>query len=83
MSLKLDSKTNAKYFRITEGKSAYSVEIEAGVIADYDERGAVLGVEVAYGKNLNDPDFGRLVALANRSTKGPRRMPDRKIPSID
>jgi uncharacterized protein YuzE len=76
--VKIDSKSRAGYHRVAsaEGRVAYSVEIDDMVIADYDERGAVLGIEfVDAKKHLRDIE--KYVKLATQKSKGPYKVPEK------
>ena len=46
MRLKVDLKSDALYFRISEDKIEESEEIQPGIVVDYAKSGKVVGVEV-------------------------------------
>ncbi len=46
MEISYDPVTDALYLRLSNGKVVDSVEVEEGVIVDYDEKGHVIGVEI-------------------------------------
>ena len=76
--MRIDSKSGAGYYRVSAGtgKVAYSIEIDDMVIADYDERGAVLGIEfVEAKKHIGDAE--KYVELANQKSKGPHKIPEK------
>ena len=45
MRVKVDTKSDALYFRLDEGRIVESEEVRPGVILDYDEQDRVVGVE--------------------------------------
>ena len=45
MRVKVDTKSDALYFRLDESRIAESEEVRPGVILDYDEQDRVVGVE--------------------------------------
>jgi uncharacterized protein YuzE len=76
--MKIDGKSGAGYYRVGSGKGkvAYSIEIDDMVIADYDELGAVLGIEfVDAKKHLGDVE--KYVKLATQRSRGPQEIPDK------
>ena len=76
--MKIDSKSGAGYYRVggNKAKVAYCIEIDDMVIADYDEHGAVLGIEfVEAKKHLGDAE--KYVKLANQKSKGPHKIPEK------
>ena len=46
MRLKVDLKSDALYFRISEDKIEDSEEIKPGIVVDYAKSGKVVGIEV-------------------------------------
>ena len=46
MRLKVDLKSDALYFRISEDKIKDSEEIKPGIVVDYARSGKVVGIEV-------------------------------------
>ena len=46
MRLKVDLKSDALYFRISEDKIEDSEEIKPGIVVDYARSGKVVGIEV-------------------------------------
>jgi len=47
MRIKLDSKNDALYFRLSEGSVVECEEISEGIILDYDEKQNVVGIEIS------------------------------------
>jgi uncharacterized protein YuzE len=45
MRIKVDTKTDALYFRLDESRIVESEEVRPGVILDFDENDHVVGVE--------------------------------------
>ena len=45
MRVKVDTKSDALYFRLDESRIEESEEVRPGVILDYDEQDRVVGVE--------------------------------------
>jgi uncharacterized protein YuzE len=45
MRVKVDTKSDALYFRLDESRIVESEEVRPGVILDYDEQDRVVGVE--------------------------------------
>jgi uncharacterized protein YuzE len=45
MKITIDKETDTLYFRLDENKIVESEEVRPGVIFDYDENDAVIGVE--------------------------------------
>jgi len=45
MKITVDKETDTLYFRLDENKIVESEEVRPGVILDYDENDAVIGVE--------------------------------------
>ncbi len=45
MKIRVDKETDTLYFRLDENKIVESEEVRPGVIFDYDENDAVIGVE--------------------------------------
>jgi uncharacterized protein YuzE len=45
MRVKIDTKSDALYFRLDESRIVESEEVRPGVILDYDEQDRVVGVE--------------------------------------
>jgi len=41
-----DPKQQFQYHKVTEKEVAYSIELESGIVADFDEKDAVVGFEV-------------------------------------
>ncbi len=73
--MEIDHKSGVGYYRVgnTKGTVAYSIEIEDMVVADYDERGAVLGIEfIDAAKHLTDT--AKYVTLATQKSKGPQKI---------
>jgi len=80
--MKIDSKSGVGYHRVVNGerKVAYSVEIDDMVIADYDDRGTVLGIEfIDAKKHLGDVE--KYVRLATQKSRGPYEIPE-KMPHV-
>ena len=46
MRLKVDLKSDALYFRISEDKIEASEEVKPGIVVDYTKSGKVVGIEV-------------------------------------
>ncbi|MBB1089718.1 DUF2283 domain-containing protein [Rhodopseudomonas palustris] len=46
MKLEFDPIADAAYFEIFAGEVATTTEIEAGILADYDVNGRLIGIEV-------------------------------------
>jgi uncharacterized protein YuzE len=46
MRVKLDTESDALYFRLDESAIVESEELQAGVILDFNARGQVVGVEL-------------------------------------
>lgn len=46
MRLRVDEKNDALYFRLDETAIVESEEVQPGIILDYNEQGAVVGVEI-------------------------------------
>ena len=46
MRLKVDLKSDALYFRISEDKIEDSEEVKPGIIVDYAKSGKIVGIEV-------------------------------------
>ena len=66
-----------RYFKLSDNKVAYSVELSDLVIADYDATGAVRGIEFV-GKQVEPIDA--YIEKARKASRGPQqRRP--KIPS--
>ncbi len=47
MRIKLDSKNDALYFRLSEESVVECEEISEGIILDYDEEEKVVGIEIS------------------------------------
>jgi len=67
-----------RYFKLSDHKVAYSVELSDLVIADYDETGAVRGIEFA-GKQIEPIDA--YIDKARKASRGPQQRRRPKIPS--
>ena len=46
MLIKYDDEADALYIQFREGEHAQTREVEAGIIVDYNEEGAVIGIEI-------------------------------------
>ena len=46
MHIKFDSKANASYIKLAEGKFASNKKISEDIIIDFDNKGKLLGVEI-------------------------------------
>ncbi|HLH25956.1 MAG TPA: DUF2283 domain-containing protein [Chloroflexota bacterium] len=46
MRLRIDSESDALYFRLSDAPIVESEELRPGLIADYDEAGHLVGLEV-------------------------------------
>jgi len=46
MKLEFDPKADAAYFEISDAEIKETREIEKGIIADYDDEGRIVGIEV-------------------------------------
>jgi len=46
MRLKVDLKSDALYFRISEDKIEDSEEVKPGIVVDYTKSGKIVGIEV-------------------------------------
>ena len=46
MRIRYDSKVDALYIRLREGKIDESDEVSEGVVMDYDGRGVLMGIEI-------------------------------------
>ena len=58
MQIKLDSKNNAMYIRFTNSTIVESEEIKTGIIIDYDDKNAVVGIEILdLNKHFPDADL--------------------------
>ncbi len=68
MSQEHDFKAKALYTKYKTTKVAQSLEIADGVIADYDENGGVVGIEVLNVQPSKAVDTGQYLNLATRKT---------------
>jgi uncharacterized protein YuzE len=48
MTLKIDKKTDALYFRLDDSKIIESNEISPGIILDFNETNEVVGIEILH-----------------------------------
>jgi uncharacterized protein YuzE len=48
MKIEFDSQADAAYIELMEGEVARTQAIQAGVIADFDEQGRLLGLEILH-----------------------------------
>ena len=46
MRLKVDTESDALYFRLDESEIIESEEVEPGVILDFNDKGDVVGIEI-------------------------------------
>ena len=46
MKIEFDSKANASYIKLAEGKFASNKKISEDIIIDFDKKGKVLGIEI-------------------------------------
>ncbi len=46
MKIKVDSKTDALYFRLDESKIIESEEVSPGIILDFNDQDQVVGIEI-------------------------------------
>ena len=53
VSLRFDSKANALYMKIAEGRVSETEPLNDGVFIDLDEGGKILGIEIILPKNLS------------------------------
>lgn len=65
-----DPQSGALYIEVGATPVAYSLEIEDGVIADYDQTGSVRGIEVLCPQRFSGKDAGIWVNLAAKKSKG-------------
>lgn len=61
--LKIDSESDALYFRPDESSIVDSEEVQPGVILDYDAQGRVVGMETLRVSERITPDGLRVVHL--------------------
>jgi len=61
MRIKVDSQSDALYFRLDESKIVESEEVRPGIILDFDENDQVVGVEfLGISKRTNKQDLSSL-----------------------
>jgi uncharacterized protein YuzE len=48
MKIEFDPQADTAYLELIEGDVANSKQIEPGIIADFDEQGRLLGLEILY-----------------------------------
>lgn len=70
-----DPKADAAYMRFNNSKVRYTLPIGTGIMADYDENGGVVGIEVLFVSKQPSLDWNALQAKAQRSTKGRATKP--------
>ena len=46
MKIKIDTESDALYFRLDDDEIMESEEVQPGVILDFDENGRVIGIEI-------------------------------------
>lgn len=73
------SNPDVAYMKYTDAKISYTLPIDEGVLADYDENGAVVGVEIIHASKATNLNWSALYALANRKTMGTARKPTPKM----
>jgi uncharacterized protein YuzE len=64
----IDKAANASYYKLSDRRVAYSVELDPLVVADYDESGNVIGIELLTAQT-DKFDVHRLIALAGKHAK--------------
>ena len=70
-NLKIDPGADAAYMYFNDSKVSYTLPIGTGIIADYDENGLVVGIEVLFVSKQPSLNWSALQAEALRLTKGP------------
>ena len=58
LALEFHPRGNAVYVRLSSEMVVRTVEVEEGALADYDERGALVGFELV---GLEDPQLGHVL----------------------
>jgi uncharacterized protein YuzE len=61
----VDKSANASYYKLSDRPVAYSIEVAPLVVADYDERGNVAGIELLTAAT-EKYDIHNLIALAGK-----------------
>ena len=62
---KVDKSANASYYKVSDRPVAYSAEVAPLVVADYDERGNVAGIELLTAAT-DQYNIHNLIALAGK-----------------
>lgn len=75
-------KSGATYYRYSDRAVAYSSEISDGVVADFDDRGELRGIEVLTDSVLEQTSIERLAEKARAATRGPKRRQPVAIPEL-
>lgn len=73
-------KGGATYYRYSDRPVAYSSEVSDGVVADFDEKGDLRGIEVLTDGVLKRTSIERLAEMARATVRGPKRMHPVAIP---
>ena len=63
-ALKVDQKTGYVYVRLSGGEVAFTAELESGIVVDYDEAGAVRGIEAPSQRVLDKVGISKIVEMA-------------------
>lgn len=80
MKIERDNERKQIYIRMSNSRISYTLQIEDGVFADYDEGGGVVGVELIGQKSDSSEDFFESLILKARScSKGPKKIEKRTI----
>jgi uncharacterized protein YuzE len=70
-----DTEADAGYMRVSDGKVCYTSPIDTGILADYDENGGVVGIEVLFISKQRSLDWAALLAKAQTLTGGRETKP--------
>jgi uncharacterized protein YuzE len=65
-----DLKADAAYMRFNSGKVRYTLPVDTGILADYDESGRVVGIEVLFVSNKSSVDWDALLTKATGLSQG-------------
>lgn len=75
-------KGGATYYRYSDRPVAYSSEVSDGVVADFDDRGDLRGIEVLTDAVLEQTSIERLAEKARATRRGPKRIQSVAIPEL-
>jgi len=75
-------KGGATYYRYSDRAVAYSSEVSDGVVADFDEKGDLRGIEVLSDAALNQTSIERLAEKARAASGGPKAIRPVVIPEL-